>query len=226
MVFPLIHQVLDFKRQVAYVSGRLRAAVKSWYIRKPVSKNIEQAFVVGIETELVSNSHRYKHVLNIYGVHKMACSTIVRWSILGDRRCGLPTFAHRLLLQRHFEIESRTGHNDICSVPVWPQEQAEHLCCTKPGDQDPELPNYTYAWWKMEVPPIVDMRRIFSTFDVDEHQMRVVKPQPYPADDLLVQLEHMLGCTQLALKMVDKQIAEDHKIGEEDLCDRKPGTDL
>jgi hypothetical protein len=65
MVFPLIHQVLDFERQAAYVSGRLRAAVKTWYIWKPVSKHIEQAFVDGIEMELVSN-HQYKHLLTIY----------------------------------------------------------------------------------------------------------------------------------------------------------------
>jgi hypothetical protein len=131
---------------------------------------------------------------------------------MGDRQCGLPTFAHKLLLQRHFEIESRVGHDDIRSIPVWPREQAEHLCCAKPGDQDPELPNYTYAWWKMDVPPVVDMRRIFSAYHADEHQARVIEPRRYPADDLLAHLESMLSCSQSALKMVDKQIQDDQEI--------------
>ena len=155
MVFPLIHQILDFERQAAYVSGRLRAAVKTWYNRKPVSKAVEQAFVEGIETELVSNDYSNMCSVLIYDIYEMACSTIIGWSVMGDRRCALPTFAHRLLLQRHFEIESRAGHREIRSLPLWPREEAEHLCCAKPDDEDKELPIYTYAWWKMEVPTFI-----------------------------------------------------------------------
>lgn len=212
MVFPLIHQILDFERQAAYVSGRLRAAVKTWYNRKPVSKAVEQAFVEGIETELVSNDYSNMCSVLIYDIYEMACSTIIGWSVMGDRRCALPTFAHRLLLQRHFEIESRAGHREIRSLPLWPREEAERLCCAKPDDEDKELPNYTYAWWKMEVPPVVDIRRIFSAFDLDEYQMRGLQPQPYPADDLLAHLESMLSCTKSMLKVVDRQMVDDQNI--------------
>ena len=53
-MFPLTHQVVNFEQQAAYVSSRTCAAMKAWYSRKPVSKEIEEAFVQGIETELVS----------------------------------------------------------------------------------------------------------------------------------------------------------------------------
>ena len=53
-MFPLTHRVVDFEQQAAYVSSRTRAAMKAWYSRKPVTKEIKEAFVQGIETELVS----------------------------------------------------------------------------------------------------------------------------------------------------------------------------
>lgn len=143
---------------------------------------------------------------------QMACSAIVGWSVMGDRQCALPTFANRLLLKRHFVIESRDAHQDIRAVPVWPREQAEELCRSSAGASDVELPTYTYAWWQREVPPTVDTRLIFAAYDKDRFQMRVTAFPAPPPDDYLAQLVHCLNHAKMAVKDVDEQIEKDRVI--------------
>ena len=131
---------------------------------------------------------------------------------MGDRRCALPTFAHRLLLQRHFEIESRAGHNNIHDVPVWPMEQVEELFRAAPNDVDVELPNYTYTWWRLEAPPAVDTCLIFVAYNEDRQQMRAINGQAAPTDMFLAELENMLRFTKTALQLIEGQIEEDEGI--------------
>jgi hypothetical protein len=54
-MFLLTHHVLGFEQQAVYVSSQIHATMRAWNLRKPVSKDIEEAFVQGTETELVSN---------------------------------------------------------------------------------------------------------------------------------------------------------------------------